>query len=88
MAATYISIFGFVIVVANTIVFFTDFSQKERILWLHIVFYLAMFISGIVALVGNPQHLEEMTKMLTLTAGKLYTIQDAPNHNANYPSNS
>lgn len=28
MATTYISIFGFVIVVANTIVFFTDFTQK------------------------------------------------------------
>lgn len=53
MATTYISIFGFVIVVANTIVFFTEFSQKERILWIHIIFYLSMFISGIVALAGG-----------------------------------
>jgi hypothetical protein len=53
MATTYMSIFGLVIVIADTAVHFTKFSQKERILWLHIGFYLAFFICGIVALAGG-----------------------------------
>lgn len=59
------SIFGLVIVVANTAVHFTDFSQKERVLWIHLVFYLSFFICGLVALVGGSDYLNYMLGLAT-----------------------
>ena len=65
MATTYMAIFGLVIVVLDTAVHFTKFSQKERILWIHIIFYLAFFICGIVALAGGSEYLASMIALTT-----------------------
>lgn len=64
MAITYMSIFGLVIVLADTIVHFTKFTQKERLIWLHGAFYLAMLICGIVALVGGADYKSRMDSYL------------------------
>lgn len=50
---TYVAILGFVVVGADTAVFFTKFTQKERIVVIHCFFYIALLISGITALVGQ-----------------------------------
>lgn len=71
MAITYLAIFGFIIVVADTIVFFTQFSQKERIIWIHLIFYLAMFICGIVALAGGSEHYGNMMSLLTTSKNRI-----------------
>ena len=60
MAITYMSIFGLVIVESDTVVHFTKFTQKERLVWLHGAFYLAMLICGIVALVGGADYKTRM----------------------------
>jgi hypothetical protein len=49
MAALYFSIFGLVIVVADTILFFFKFSQKNKLIWFHVGYYIAIFIVVIVA---------------------------------------
>lgn len=50
MCSLYISIFGFVLVTANTVLFFYRFTQKDKILYIHVGYFLAFFISSIVAL--------------------------------------
>lgn len=58
------SIFGLVIVLADTIVYFTKFTQKERLVWLHAAFYLAMLVCGIVALAGGADYKSRMDNFL------------------------
>ena len=41
---------GFVVVLADTILFFYKFSQKDKMLALHLVYFLLLFITGIIAL--------------------------------------
>jgi hypothetical protein len=65
MALTYLAILGFMIVVSNTAVYFTSFTQKERMIWLHVIFYLAFFICGIVALAQQPDYSAHMTGLST-----------------------
>ena len=36
--------------VANTIVFFGKFSQKDKLLWIHIIFFLLVLVSGCITL--------------------------------------
>jgi hypothetical protein len=52
-----------VIVVSNTAVHFTPFTQKERLIWIHISFYLAFFICGIVALAQQPDYAGHMVSL-------------------------
>jgi len=41
---------GFVVTFANTIIFFYRFSQKDKLLAIHLIYFLLFFITGIVAL--------------------------------------
>lgn len=50
MTCLYVAMIGFVVVFANTIVFFLKFSQKDKLLAVHIIFFLLFFITGLVAL--------------------------------------
>jgi hypothetical protein len=50
MACLYISIIGFVITVADTVLFFYKFTQKDKVLWFHLVYFLMFFITGLVAI--------------------------------------
>ena len=50
MTCLYIAMIGFVVVLANSIIFFFRFSQKDKLLAVHILFFLLFFITGIVAL--------------------------------------
>lgn len=50
MASVYISIFGFVLVTADSVLFFYRFTQKDKLLWMHTAYFLAFFISSIVSL--------------------------------------
>ncbi len=49
MTALYFSIFGLVIAIADTTLFFFKFSQKNKLIWFHAGYYLAIFIVIIVA---------------------------------------
>ena len=53
MATLYLSIFGMVIVTANTIVLFMKFLSRGKLIWIHILYFLSIFICGIVALAGS-----------------------------------
>lgn len=57
MSTLYFAIFGFVVSVSNTILFFYKFTQKDKILWFNLAFFLCIFISGIVALSDKSYHL-------------------------------
>lgn len=50
MALLYLSIFGLVITIADTILLFFKFTQKGKLLWFHLGYYLAFLICGCVAL--------------------------------------
>lgn len=50
MALLYLSIFGFVIAIADTILLFFKFTQKDKLLWFHLGYYLVLLICGCVAL--------------------------------------
>jgi hypothetical protein len=50
MALLYLSIFGLVIAMADTILLFFKFTQKGKLLWFHLAYYLAFLICGCVAL--------------------------------------
>jgi hypothetical protein len=65
MATLYISIIGFVIVTADTILFFYRFSQKPKILWFHLAFFISFFICGIVNL-SDSDYKDAMTIRSTL----------------------
>ena len=75
MAITYSTIFGLVIVIANTAVHFTEFTQKERMIWIHGAFYLVMFICGIVALAGQSEYQTQLLSKITQSI--LFLIQHA-----------
>ena len=66
LASLYITIMGFVLVGANTIIFFYKFSQKDKILIFHICYFLTILISGIVALTDY-DYLDKMTLLQTTT---------------------
>lgn len=65
MAGLYISIFGFVLVVADTIIFFVRFTQKAKLLYMHIVYLLTFFISSLVA-IANSSYNDRMNAFSTL----------------------
>jgi hypothetical protein len=67
MGALYLSIIGFVINLADTIIFMVEFSQKDKIVYFHGVFFLAFFICGIVA-VSNPAYDELMSSLSVLNS--------------------
>jgi hypothetical protein len=50
MCLLYLSIFGFVVSLSDTVLFFYKFSQKDKIIWFQVIYFLAFFISGMVAL--------------------------------------
>lgn len=50
MALLYLSIFGFVITIADTVLLFFKFTQKDKLLWFHVAYYLAFLVCGCVAL--------------------------------------
>jgi hypothetical protein len=50
MALLYLSIFGFVIVIADTILLFVKFTQKEKLLWFHLAYYIGFLICGYMTL--------------------------------------
>jgi hypothetical protein len=52
-ALLYLSIFGFVIAIADTILLFFKFTQKAKLLWFHVGYYLAFLICGCVALTNK-----------------------------------
>ncbi len=49
MGSLYLSIIGFVITLVDTIIFMIKFSQKNKIIYFHGVFFTAFFICGIIA---------------------------------------
>lgn len=53
MGTLYLSIFGMVIVTADTVVLFIKFISRGKLLFLHIFFFLSILICGIVALAGS-----------------------------------
>jgi hypothetical protein len=71
MASIYISIFGFVLVTANTVLFFYRFTQKSKLLYIHIIYFLAFFISTIVALASKSysDHMKAIS-LLGMTAAQ------------------
>lgn len=68
MALLYLSIFGLVITIANTILLFFKFTQKEKLLWFHVGYYLAFLICGCIAL-SNKDYKSYMNGL----SGKLLT---------------
>jgi hypothetical protein len=50
MCLVYLSIFGLVISVSDTVLFFYKFSQKDKILWFQVIYFLVFLIAGIIAL--------------------------------------
>jgi len=48
MALLYVSIIGFVIVIANTVVFQFQFSQKTKVIYMHVPYFLIFMMIGIV----------------------------------------
>lgn len=66
MASVYISIFGFVLVTANSMILFHRFTQKAKLLWIHVIFFLTFFISSIVTLT-NSTYDDHMDHLGTLT---------------------
>ncbi len=53
MALLYLSIFGLVIAIADTTLLFFKFTQKEKLVWFHVAYYLAFLICGCVALTNK-----------------------------------
>jgi hypothetical protein len=53
MAALYFSIFGLVIAIADAILLFFKFSQKNKLIWFHVLYYIAFFICGITAMTNK-----------------------------------
>jgi putative effector of murein hydrolase len=53
MALLYLSIFGLVIAIADTILLFVKFTQKEKLVWFHVCFYTTFLICGCVALTNK-----------------------------------
>ena len=49
MATLYFAIIGFVIIVADTILLFAKFSQKDKMVWFHGGYFIGFFICGMVA---------------------------------------
>ncbi len=66
MASIYISIFGFVLVTANTVLFFYRFTQKDKLLYIHIIYFLTFFISSLVAL-ASKSYKDHMDAISSLT---------------------
>jgi hypothetical protein len=62
MALLYLSIFGLVIAVADTILLFFKFTQKEKLLWFHLAYYLAFLTCGSVAL-ANKDYKDYMSNL-------------------------
>lgn len=63
MCTLYLSIFGFVVCVIDTIIFFYKFTQKDKMLVFHIIYFLMLFISGMVTLV-DPVFEQHMTSLV------------------------
>jgi hypothetical protein len=64
MCSVYISIFGFVMVTADTIIFFYRFTQKDKLLYMHVVYFLTFFISSLVS-IANSTYKDYMTTLST-----------------------
>lgn len=60
LAIIYMTIFGFVVVTADTAVLFTKFTQKEMIIVIHSLFYIGLLITGIAALVSDSEFRQQM----------------------------
>ena len=73
LASLYIAIMGFVIVAANTIIFYCKFTQKDKMLYFHICYFICIFVSGIVALT-NYDYLDRMTLMQDTVSGATCTV--------------
>ena len=63
LATLYLSIFGMVIVIANTIVLFMKFLSRGKLFWIHIFYYLAILIAGIVALASTTEYEQSMIEL-------------------------
>ena len=72
LASLYIAIMGFVLVAANTVIFFCKFTQKDKMLYFHICYFLCILISGIIALT-NYDYLDHMTLMQSTGSGAACT---------------
>ena len=71
LASLYISIMGFIIVAADTVIFFCKFTQKDKMIYFHLCYFLCIFVSGIVALT-NYDYLDRMT-LLEVSTGAACT---------------
>jgi hypothetical protein len=50
MALLYFAIIGFVITIINSFVYkFTKFTQKTKIIWFHLIFFIIFLALGIAA---------------------------------------
>lgn len=78
LAVTYVAILGCVVVGADTAVFFTKFTQKERVVVIHSLFYLALLISGITALVGQSEYRSRIITYSESNFDLTKTVQTLP----------
>lgn len=63
---------GFVVVLADTLLFFCKFSQKDKVLVFHLLFLLLLLTTGIVAL-SDSQYLDRMELLRTYPSAALCT---------------
>jgi hypothetical protein len=56
---------GFVVVAADTLLFFHKFTQKPKVLYFHIFYFLLFFICAVVAL-ADSNYLNYMSQLLAI----------------------
>ena len=56
MATLYLTTFGMIISIADSVIYFTKMWQKDKLVVLNGVYFLVFFITGIVAIAGTSDH--------------------------------
>ena len=53
MGTLYLSIFGMVIVTADTIVLFLKSISRGKLIFLNVIFFISILICGVISLIGS-----------------------------------
>lgn len=64
MATLYLTIFGMIISVIDSIIYFTSMWQKDKLFILHVLFFIPFFVCGLVSIIGSSAHKDSLSTIV------------------------